>query len=90
MRTLAIITCLAALLGSAVCFGQPRDRETPAPDRREVTTYDENAFADELVRGDLVRPDGDLLRGDPRPRHISLLRIRKNFVPEMLKSVERQ
>ncbi|MBI2894631.1 MAG: hypothetical protein HYY06_13845 [Deltaproteobacteria bacterium] len=86
MKTLAITIGLAALLGSAVSFGQERR----APGRQEVTTYDENAFSDELVRGDLVRPDGDLLRSGLRPTHITLLRIRKNFVPEMLKSVERQ
>lgn len=51
----------------------------------EATTYD---FEDDLVTGDLVRPDGELLNVRRRGRRASLIRIREHFVPEMLKSVE--
>ena len=49
------------------------------------TTYD---FEDDLVTGDLVRPDGEMLNVRRRGRRSSLIRIREHFVPEMLKSVE--
>lgn len=49
------------------------------------TTYD---FEDDLVTGDLVRPDGELLSVRRRGARSSLIRIREHFVPEMLKSVE--
>jgi len=45
-------------------------------------------FTDEIVRGDLIRPDGDAVRVRRRGQGISLIRIREHFVPEMLKSVE--
>ncbi len=51
----------------------------------DATTYD---FDDDLVSGDLVRPDGELLNVRRRGRRASLIRIREHFVPEMLKSVE--
>jgi hypothetical protein len=51
----------------------------------EATTYD---FEDDLVTGDLVRPDGELLNVRRRGRRGSLIRVREHFVPEMLKSVE--
>lgn len=50
-----------------------------------ATTYD---FEDDLVTGDLVRPDGELLNVRRRGRRASLIRVREHFVPEMLKSVE--
>lgn len=45
-------------------------------------------FTDELVQGQLVRPDGETSRVRRRGTGISLIRIREHFVPEMLKSVE--
>jgi hypothetical protein len=45
-------------------------------------------FDDELVSGQLVRPDGDSTRVRRRNSVNSLIRIREHFVPEMLKSVE--
>ncbi len=53
----------------------------PAPE----TTYD---FEDDLVTGDLVRPDGEQLIVRRRGRRASLIQIREHFIPEMLKSVE--
>jgi hypothetical protein len=51
----------------------------------DATTYD---FEDDLVSGDLVRPDGEMLSVRRRGRRSSLIRIREHFIPEMLKSVE--
>jgi hypothetical protein len=51
----------------------------------KATTYD---FDDDLVTGDLVRPDGELLSVRRRGNRASLIQIREHFIPEMLKSVE--
>ena len=56
-------------------------QDAPAPE----TTYD---FEDDLVTGDLVRPDGEQLIVRRRGRRASLIQIREHFIPEMLKSVE--
>ncbi|MFO0652553.1 MAG: hypothetical protein U0326_40430 [Polyangiales bacterium] len=53
----------------------------PAPDQ-------EMTFTDELVQGQLVRPDEPTVRGNRRTHGISLLRVRQHFVQEMLKTVE--
>jgi len=58
-----------------------------AEDRFEngVTTYDMEA---KNVRGEVVGPDGAVITGDrPRKQH-SLIKVRGNYVPELLKSVE--
>ena len=41
-----------------------------------------------LVEGDLVRPDGEFVDSRKAAKHSSLIKIRENFIPEMLKSVE--
>ncbi|MGE0785811.1 MAG: hypothetical protein AB7S26_09000 [Sandaracinaceae bacterium] len=56
-----------------------------AQDGNAETTYD---FEDDLVTGDLVRPDGEMLNVRRRGRRASLIRVREHFIPEMLKSVE--
>ena len=51
----------------------------------QVTEYD---FDDDLVTGDLVRPDGELVGARRKAKVSSLIKVRKHFIPEMLKSVE--
>jgi hypothetical protein len=49
------------------------------------TVYD---FDDDTVEGDLVRPDGEFVDSRRNAKHSSLIKIREDFIPEMLKSVE--
>jgi hypothetical protein len=49
------------------------------------TVYD---FEDDMVEGDLQRPDGELVDSMRKVKHASLIEIRKDFIPEMLKSLE--
>jgi hypothetical protein len=49
------------------------------------TVYD---FEDDTVEGDLQRPDGELVSSQKKAEHSSLIEIRKDFIPEMLKSLE--
>ena len=72
---IALFSQLALLVPSAEA------QSAPAPE----TTYD---FEDDLVTGDLVRPDGEQLIVRRRGRRASLIQIREHFIPEMLKSVE--
>ena len=51
----------------------------------EETTYD---FEDDFVEGSLVRPDGELVTGQRHGKESSLIRIRADFIPEMVQSVE--
>ncbi|MFO0556500.1 MAG: hypothetical protein U0269_00645 [Polyangiales bacterium] len=79
---LAAVAALVMVAGSAVAFAQQQ-----AAGSQPVRTQ-EFSFTDELVSGQLVRPDGESTRLRRRGPGISLIRIREHFVPEMLKSVE--
>lgn len=49
------------------------------------TVYD---FEDDTVEGDLQRPDGENVTANSKAQHSSLIEIRKDFIPEMLKTLE--
>ena len=80
--TLAAFAAIS-LMGSSA-FAQSR---AGAQQAQAARTQEFN-FTDELVQGQLVRPDGESTRVRRRAAGISLIRIREHFVPEMLKSVE--
>lgn len=52
---------------------------------KKETRYD---FDDDLVEGELQRPDDELIEGSRRAKHSSLIKIREHFIPELLKSAE--
>ena len=54
----------------------------------EFSNTTEYNFDDDVVEGDLVRPDGEMAMARRRGRQSSLIHVRDNFIPEMLKSVE--
>jgi hypothetical protein len=55
---------------------------------QEYAEKTEYSFEDDVVTGDLVRPDGELTVVRKRGKERSLIRVRQHFIPEMLKSVE--
>jgi hypothetical protein len=100
VRALLVLTVVLGSLGTAaaakaqdgvVLLDEAREHDfedaprAEAADQGAATTYD---FEDDLVTGDLVRPDGELLSARRRGRRVSLIRIREHFIPELLKSVE--
>lgn len=76
---------LAVILFGLSFVATPAMAQDAAGGDAGTTTYD---FEDDLVTGDLVRPDGELLNVRRRGSRSSLIRIREHFIPEMLKSVE--
>jgi len=80
-----ILSLFAALILSGIAIAAP-----PAPAGGDVqykskTVYD---FDDDIVEGDLVRPDGEFVDSRKGAKHSSLIKIRENFIPELLKSAE--
>ena len=72
------------LLVSLACAA-PAAAEEPADDggRGEVTSY---RFDDDLVAGDTVQPNLEVLHARKRGERNSLVRARPHFIPELLKS----
>jgi hypothetical protein len=84
MRTLTLLVAFG-LSGSFAASIAAAQEAPAAGGGGAATTYD---FDDDLVQGDLVRPDGENLMVRRRGARESLIKIREHFVPELLKSVE--
>lgn len=75
---------LSILVVAAVAIGV----STPAhaDDKQPKTkVYD---FSGDTIEGDLIRPEGTTVDARDFARHASLIRIRKDFIPEIIKSAE--
>lgn len=94
MKLVASFLALGFLAAAPVAFAA--DEKAPAAQPggggddantsyKAKTVYD---FEDDMVEGDLARPDGELVNGLKKTEHSSLIEIRKDFIPEMLKSLE--
>jgi len=81
MKTFAVIAILS-LAGVGSAFAQEAGDNASY---KSKTVYD---FEDDNVEGDLQRPDGELVNSINKAQHESLIEIRKDFIPEMLKSLE--
>jgi hypothetical protein len=80
-RTLLKIVVVSLLSVALVGVSAAQDNVT----YKKETKYD---FDDDMVEGDLVKPDGEMVGATGKAKHSSLIKIRQNFIPEMLKSAE--
>jgi hypothetical protein len=76
-RFVVLVMGIAFLLSANILLAQTK--------YAEQTEY---SFDDDVVEGDLVRPDGELTVVRKKGKQRSLIKVRENFIPEMLKSVE--
>ena len=88
-RVLFVVAAGLSLAGSASAQEAPSGGASggsgDAVSYKQKTVYD---FDDDVVEGDLVRPDGEFVDTRRNAKHSSLIRIRENFIPEMLKAAE--
>ena len=75
----------AAPAAAAPTAGAPDTTTADGVTYKKRTVYD---FDDDVVEGDLVRPDGEYVAIKRQAKHSSLIKIREHFIPEMLKSAE--
>jgi hypothetical protein len=76
------------VLATSMALAQaPEVGRGDAPDvkYKKKTVYD---FDDDLVEGELQRPDGEFVDTRRKAKHSTLIKIRTDFIPEMLKSAE--
>ena len=88
MRTLigfavSIGFVLTASTGAALA--QPAPKGKGKAPKAEVKTYD---FDGDTLEGDLLKPDGTSVDVRDFGGHDSLIRIRKDFIDEIIKSAE--
>ena len=77
MKTIIALLTIASLAGLAAAD----DKKGTA----KVKTYD---FSGDTIEGDLVKPEGSTVDARDFAKHSSLITIRTNFIPEIIKSAE--
>lgn len=75
---------LLVLSVAAISVAQDDDGADAPP---QETVYD---FEGDTVEGALLRPEGDLMSGQRHGKESSLIDIRADFIPEMIRSVHEQ
>ena len=81
----AVAALSVAVLGVHDADAQKKKARKPAKADKRVKTYD---FSGDEIDGDLVKPDGEFLDTRKFAKHTSLIRIRKDFIREIVKSAE--
>lgn len=84
MKKLSLLVLIASMTFSFASFAQDPAPAGTVQYERE-TEFD---FEAENIEGTVVRPDGELIGGQRGRQRSSLLPVRQDFVPEMVKSVE--
>lgn len=84
MRATIASIVAAVFMSLAVSASTAHAQEAGAADQK-VKTYD---FSGDAIDGELLKPDGDMVDTRVFASHSSLIRIRKDFVKEILKSAE--
>jgi hypothetical protein len=85
MRTLvsfAMATTVTLGLLTLAGTAQAQKKEDP---KAKVKVYD---FSGDTIEGDLIKPEGSSVDARDFAKHSSLIRIRKDFIAEILKSAE--
>jgi len=80
----AVAALSAPVMGISDAVAQKRKGKSSKADKR-VKTYD---FTGDEIDGDLVKPDGEFVDTRKFATHTSLIRIRKDFIREIVKSAE--
>jgi hypothetical protein len=80
MRKLVIMFAVLGL--STTAYAQKKGGAEAAG---KVKVYD---FSGDTIEGDLVKPEGSTVDARDFAKHSSLIRIRKDFIPEIIKSAE--
>jgi len=81
MKKLVALLALVMLVGVAAAD----DKKGGGDKGAKVKVYD---FSGDTIEGDLIKPEGSTVDARDFAKHSSLINIRKDFIPEIIKSAE--
>jgi hypothetical protein len=90
-KNLRSVLAVAAALVIAGAFAGPAFAQDKKGDKAaaaatpKTKVYD---FSGDTIEGDLIKPEGSTVDARDFAKHASLIRIRKDFIPEIVKSAE--
>ena len=85
VAVLVAVVIVSVTSGSAMADDKKGGLTAADRGNGKVKTYD---FSGDTIEGDLVKPEGSTVDARDFAKHSSLIRIRKDFIPEIIKSAE--
>jgi hypothetical protein len=82
---LVVAIAVVVVASSASALADDKKGGDKAASAPKVKVYD---FSGDTIEGDLVRPEGTTVDARDFAKHSSLIRIRTNFISEIIKSAE--
>jgi hypothetical protein len=84
-KLLSIFAVLALVAGVAMADDKKAAPAKGGEAGGKVKVYD---FSGDTIEGDLIKPEGSTVDARDFAHHGSLIKIRKDFIPEIIKSAE--
>ena len=81
LKHVVVAAAAVAVLGSGAAAAKGADGTQPAPQRPRRTILH---FGEDDIRGDITRPDGELVQAPRKVAEPSMLRVRRSFVDRAL------
>jgi len=81
----SLVAVLVLICGAGLAQADDKKGGDKGGGAAKVKTYD---FSGDTIEGDLIRPEGTTVDARDFAKHASLIRIRKDFIPEIVKSAE--
>ena len=85
MRKLVIVFAVLGIATGSALADKGKGGGGDAGGGGKVKVYD---FSGDTIEGDLIKPEGSTVDARDFAKHSSLIRIRKDFIPEIIKSAE--
>jgi hypothetical protein len=81
----AVVIAAVLAAGSSSALAQEKKGAAAQAATPKVKVFD---FSGDTIEGDLVKPEGTTVDARDFAKHSSLINIRKDFIPEIIKSAE--
>jgi hypothetical protein len=81
LKNVVVAAAAAAVLAAGAAAGRQADSRQPVPQRPRRTILH---FGEDDIRGDITRPDGELVQAPRKVAEPSMLRVRRSFVDRAL------
>ena len=89
LKTIIASALAIAILAPGVAFAQAKGKAGAKPAAAapggKVKSYD---FSGDTIDGELVKPEGEFMNTRNFATHTSLIRVRQDFIKEIVKSAE--
>ena len=84
-KVISMLVLVTAMAVAGSAFGQDAVVERDKTEYKKKTIID---FSDVTIQGELTKPEGSYLLNRKKTKFNSLLKIRGNFLPELVHSID--